>query len=36
MFEPGLTVMIVAVFFLNLKLHFYQEKISLTLKVQLA
>ena len=31
-FELALTVMIVAVFF-NLKLYFYQEKISLTEKV---
>ena len=29
-FELALTVMIVAVFFFNLKLYFYQEKISLT------
>ena len=33
-FELGLTVMIVAVFFFfNLKLYFYQEKISLNQKV---
>ena len=32
-FELGLTVLIVAVFLLNLKLYFYQEKISLTQKV---
>ena len=34
-FELGLTVMIAAVFFFffNLKLYFYQEKISLTEKV---
>ena len=31
--QLGLTVMIVAVFFYNLKLYFYQEKISFTQKV---
>ena len=32
-FDLSLPVIIVAVFFLNLKLYFYQEKISLTQKM---